>query len=165
MPYAVTHVLVPIVLVDFLRDHVFKMKKRFLPNEYVLLAGLAGILPDIDIPLSLLFFRDISFHHLLTHSIWLPLIFFNGFLISYMYNKKRLYKIFLMLFVGFSIHILLDIFLFGELGLFYPFKMKLYGLNLLPLPNASLVYSSIDAVLLFFWLIHEEIEHKISDYF
>jgi membrane-bound metal-dependent hydrolase YbcI (DUF457 family) len=148
------------------RDHLFKAKRRFLPNHYVLLAGLAGLIPDVDLPISIFLFGSTEAHRLLTHSIWFPLIFFSGFLISYFFVKKRsYYKIFLMLFVGFSIHILLDSTLSGTVCLFCPFNGVMYGLNALPVSNTILVYASIDALLLFFWLIHEELEHKISDYF
>jgi hypothetical protein len=40
-----------------------------------------------------------------------------------------------------------------------------YGLNLIgSLGEWYNIYAAIDAILLFFWLIHEELEHKISDY-
>lgn len=50
MPFAVTHVLVPIILVDFIRDHVLK-KPKLLPNRYVFLAGVAGLVLDTDLPI------------------------------------------------------------------------------------------------------------------
>ena len=160
MPYAVTHALIPIILVDTIRDHVFKTKKSFLPNRYVLFAGIAGMLPDLD-----LLFTP-SLHRTITHSIWFPLIFLFGFLLSYTLQKKKLYKIFLMLFVGFSLHILMDATLLGSVALFSPLDSTQIRLNLLA-PIISLgpdVFPAIDAILLFLWLIHEELEHNISEY-
>jgi len=160
MPYAVTHVLIPIILIDTIRDHVFKMKKKFLPNRYVLLAGIAGMLPDLD----LLFTPYL--HRTITHSIWFPLTFLFGFLISYTLRKEKLYKIFLMLFIGFSLHVLMDAILLGSVAPLFPLDSSEIGLNLLT-PILLLgpdVYAAIDTVLLFLWLIHEELEHNISEY-
>jgi len=122
MPYAVTHALIPIILVDTVRDHVFKMKRSFLPNRYVLLAGIAGMLPDLD----LLFF--------------------------------------LMLFVGFSLHILMDAVLLGSVVPLFPLDSTEIGFNILA-PIEALgpaVFPAIDAILLFVWLIHEELEDNIG---
>jgi len=164
MPYAATHILVAMILVDVLRDHVFKLKRRFLPNKYVLLAGIAGLAPDIDVPIS--FLTGIELHRTFTHSIWIPLIFFSGFLISYYLKKDRIYKIFLMFTIGVSLHIILDMFLLGTVHIFFPFNNTAYGFYLLqPFENMGWnMFSAIDAVLLLGWLVHEELEHKISDY-
>ena len=101
------------------------MKKKFLPNRYVLLAGIAGLLPDID----LLFTSYL--HRTITHSIWFPLIFLFGFLLSYTLQKEKLYKIFLMLFVGFSLHILMDATLLGSVTPLFPLDSTEIGLNIL----------------------------------
>ena len=54
MPQAVTHILVPIILLSIIRDKIVsKNKKAHFPLHYVLIAGLAGGLPDIDILISL----------------------------------------------------------------------------------------------------------------
>ena len=49
MPLAVTHILVPIILMDLLRDHILK-RNKIITNKNVLLAGLGGLFPDIDLP-------------------------------------------------------------------------------------------------------------------
>jgi membrane-bound metal-dependent hydrolase YbcI (DUF457 family) len=166
MPLAVTHVLIPIILVDLVRDHLFKQKRRFLPNKFVLFAGLMGLLPDIDIPISYVLLGSLELHRTLTHSIWFPLAFFALFFYFYFINKKPVYyKIFLMSFIGFSIHIILDFYIFGTVSLLFPLNEEVYGLNIFPITQMYLAYSAIDAVLLFLWLIHEELEHKISDFF
>ena len=48
MPYAVTHVLVAIILAEIIRDYIVKDKKKF-PLHYILIAGIAGLLPDVDV--------------------------------------------------------------------------------------------------------------------
>jgi membrane-bound metal-dependent hydrolase YbcI (DUF457 family) len=161
MPLAVTHILIPVILVDTLRDRIIK-KKNILSNKFVLLAGLAGLLPDIDLPISLILGVDL--HRTITHSIIIPLTFLFLFLVFL--KKEKYSKIFLMFFIGFSFHILLDL-IFGEVYILFPFSFEGYYLNLTHFSNLLMqeLYTMIDAILLFFWLIHEELEHKISDYF
>jgi len=162
MPFAVTHILVPLILVDFVRDHFYK-KKFILPNRYVIFAGLAGLLPDVDMLYPL--FSVPNLHGTITHSIFIPIAFFIGFLISHYLKKKKLYKIFLMLFIGFSIHILLDATFSDSIAFLFPLSFERIGLNLIgPLKEWYSFYAAMDAILLFVWLIHEELEHKISDY-
>jgi len=163
MPFAVTHILVPIIFVDLIRDHFLKIKKQFLPNRYILLAGISGLLPDIDM-LPVLFGMP-NLHGTITHSIVFPIVFLVGFLISYYFKKRRTHKIFLMLFIGFSIHIILDGIFSDHITLFFPFVFDRYGLNLIgPLGSWFDLYAAMDAILLFLWFIHEELEHNISEY-
>jgi len=162
MPFAVTHILIPIILIDLFRDHFLK-NKSILPNRYILFAGLAGLLPDVDMLFPL--FGMPNLHGTVTHSIIFPIAFFILFLISYSFSKKKMSNIFLMLFIGFSIHILLDFSFSDSVVLFFPLNFNRYGLNLIgSLGEWYNIYAAIDAILLFFWLIHEELEHKISDY-
>ena len=51
MPLAVTHVLLTIIMVDLYRDYITKHKGYFTLHT-VFIAGFAGLLPDIDIPLN-----------------------------------------------------------------------------------------------------------------
>ena len=50
MPQSVTHVLISIILLSLFRDYCVKNKKTF-PLHYVLIGGLAGLLPDLDVAL------------------------------------------------------------------------------------------------------------------
>jgi len=162
MPLAVTHILLPIILVDTFRDHFLK-KKKILSNRLILFAGLAGLLPDIDLPISLLLGVDL--HRTITHSIIFPLMFLILAGILYFRKNKVYFKISLMFFIGFSIHLILDI-IFGEVYFLFPFSFEGYYFDLTHLSNVYVqeLYAMLDAVLLFFWLIHEELEHKIKDY-
>jgi membrane-bound metal-dependent hydrolase YbcI (DUF457 family) len=166
MPFAVTHILIPMILVDLIRDHLFKQRKHLLPNKFVLTAGLTGLLPDLDVPISYFLKGNLEFHRTITHSIFFPIGFFCLFLFFYFVRHKPfLWKFFLMCFVGFSLHVILDFYIFGTVSLFFPLTGELYGLNIFPIEKMYLVYSAVDAVLLFLWLVHEELEHKISDFF
>ena len=183
MPYAVTHILIPIILVSIIRD--FYLKKKQKANfhlHYVLIAGLGGVLPDIDIIFS--FFLNIVgidnwyVHRTITHSLLLPLILFALFIVFTPVNKKaricnitrhnlKLSTILLMLSIGVSIHILLDS-LFGELAYFlYPILAQQFGINLvlyLPKGIQDLALPTLDGALLVLWITYLELRHKISDY-
>lgn len=176
MPLAVTHILVPIILLDIFRDHILK-KKGVITNKHILLAGLAGLFPDIDLPVSYLFLGGVNIHRLYTHNIWFPLLFLAVSVFFESINKKRISLYFNMLAFGFLIHLILDSFLEGWISPFFPLSSYAFGLNLIPeliktfFPNlplehfSLLIFSAMDAVLLYFWLIHEQLTHKIKDYF
>jgi len=53
MPNVVTHFVLTAVIIAVIRDFYFKKKyvdnhRQIFPLHYVLIAGLAGILPDFD---------------------------------------------------------------------------------------------------------------------
>lgn len=183
MPQAVTHILVPILLVAIFRDIYLKNKDRKkCPLHYVLFAGLGGVLPDIDIIFSILlnFFGSANWniHKTFTHSLFFPAAFFIIFLCLKNVHAKaricnltrhnlRLGTISLMLAFGTLIHVFLDS-LFGEMAyFFYPFLLQDYGVNLfsyLPLGLQSLAAPTLDGILLVIWIIYLELKHKISDF-
>ncbi len=50
MPQAVTHVLIALIIGSFVRDFYIKKKdKKKFPLHYILILGVAGLLPDIDV--------------------------------------------------------------------------------------------------------------------
>ena len=74
MPWAAFHILSTIILIDLYRDHLIKDPKK-IPLHYVLIGGVAGLLPDIDIPFywlihDLLGFDVPFFHRYLTHTLF-----------------------------------------------------------------------------------------------
>lgn len=173
MPFAVTHVLIPIILVDLVRDHLFKKHRRILPNKYLLLAGIAGLLPDIDILIGwFLYFLNGTevgiIHKLFTHTFVPSLILFVMGIFVYKKSKKRHYwKIFTMVGIGLFTHVFLDMFMGDVLPIYplFPFINTPIMLGILPKTvDASVTLASIDAIILILWLIHEEIEHKISNF-
>jgi len=146
MPLAVTHILVPILLVAIFRDfYLRKLDKKNFPLHYVLIAGIGGALPDIDFIVSLLFkiagATDWYVHRTFTHSLFFPLVFFILFLIILPMHKKvkicnlgkhklKIDLIFLILAFGVVTHIILDSLFGGSAFFFYPFLMRDYGINL-----------------------------------
>lgn len=166
-PYAVTHILVPILLVAIFRDFYLKKEERaHFPLHYVLIAGLGGVLPDIDIPISFILkymgIQNWNIHQAFTHSLALPFAFFVLFLIFSIFGSEakvcnltrhrlRLNIIFLMLGIGALIHIALDA--------SFP-----YFLVIFPTEIRNLIPPTLDGILLVIWIIYLELKHKISDF-
>ncbi|MBU2496847.1 MAG: metal-dependent hydrolase [Nanoarchaeota archaeon] len=174
MPYAVTHILVPIIIVSIIRAY-FVDKNKF-PLHYVLIAGIAGLLPDIDVPIWWILqnfgYTLLEVHRTFSHTLFVPIIFLllafittkthNHFLAK---HKLKLNIIFYMIALGTLIHLLLDSILMGYIMPLYPFNTKLVGLNLIPVTTLGMsIIAGIDAILLVLWLIHEELRHKISSF-
>jgi len=172
MPFAVTHVLFSIIAVDLYRDYVTKHKKYFTLHT-VFIAGLAGLLPDIDIPLGILlnFFGIEFFHRTFTHTPLFGLIFLIPALIYWKLKKHKIAVYFIVICFGVLSHVLLDFLSQSDssfgITLLYPFTFATFNLGLLG--NLSFyqevsLFAAIDAIILLLWLYHEEIKHKISDY-
>ncbi len=165
MAYAVTHILVPIVLLDLLRHYYFGAKK--FPRYLIVVGGIAGMVPDIDIPLgwviAWLTNTAVDIHGLYTHSLFFPIVFVFG-AIYFDYNKKDKWRnICYVMAFGWFMHILLD-WSYGEYkALFWPFFYTSPGL--FPPWQIWHYAAAIDAILLTLWIIHEEIHNHIRDYF
>ena len=167
MPFAVTHILVPLILIALIRDFYLnnRPKKKKFSLHYVLIAGLAGILPDLDVAafwiLNFFGFTLEQVHKTILHSILIPLIFFLLFIllkdnkIEINRYKLKLNIIFLMLAIGSSIHLILDA-LFGKgFAMLYPFYNAPIGIDLigyLPYALQKIAMPSLDAALLIIWL-------------
>lgn len=108
------------ILVDLVRDHLFKEKRRLLHNNYIFLAGIGGILPDIDMFIGwILFFlygMDVTIiHRLFTHTFVFPLILLALGVFAYKKVQRRHYwKILVMLGVGIFLHVFLDMVVLGD---------------------------------------------------
>lgn len=167
MPYAVTHVLLTILLVDFYRDYIAKHKKYFTLHT-LFIAGFAGLLPDIDMPLNwfLGFFGLNIIHGTITHTPLFGLIFLIPAFILWHKKKHKEAMYFFVICFGILFHISLDVLFKGDsygVMLFYPFSAAMFNLNLLGNMSQNAV-AGIDAIILLLWLWHEEIRHKISDF-
>ncbi len=175
MPFAVTHILVPLLLAAIIRD--FLLKKKF-PLHYVLIAGISGILPDLDIlAFWILYFFGFTFeqvHKTILHSLALPILFFLLFILFSKVNisgigkhKLKLNLIFLMIAFGSFTHLVLDV-IFGELITpFWPFSNLSMGINILEYLPKELQWMALpmlDGFLFIIWLIYLEFKHKISDF-
>lgn len=191
MPLAVTHVLVSIVVFEILRDKSKRMQKLF-SSKHVFLVGVASLMPDMDIPiftalnaLGVQIASPID-HRIFFHNVWIPL----GFLLFAAFfafvwpalrgRKNRKYrqhhstefaKVFLLLAAGWLFHLALDAVLTGEVMPLYPISDYLLNWNLIGMfadatgvPQLT-VLVSLDALLLLFWMWHEQFTHRIRDYF
>jgi len=179
MVQAVTHILIPLILASLFRDWFFKGKKKEkFPLHYVLIAGIAGILPDLDIAvyyvLSFFGFTLSQVHRTFSHNLFIPLIFILlGFLFMGFKNKGlgrhhlKLSGIFFAIAFGIIIHLLLDMTVAGFIMPLYPILTYSIGLNLInvfPIAWRNSIIPSIDAILLVLWIIYIEWKHKISDF-
>ncbi len=174
MPYAVTHVILTIVIADIYRDY---FAKRKFPMVYVLIAGIAGLMPDLDIPASglinLLFGANYNFHRIFTHSLLYAMVFFAASTLFFIFGKKE-YSVFrrkvqnravvlffLAMAFGWLMHVSLDCGLSGD-G--YLNLIPSIPLKFCPHPFSSDVLAGFDAAILVLWLIHEQWKHDIKDY-
>jgi len=174
MPYAVAHVILTIVIADIYRDYI--AKKKF-PMIYVFIAGIAGLLPDLDVPASWIFNfafgTEYNFHRVYTHSFVYAITFLLISMI-FLIIRKGEYKIlrwnvpkqaiamfFLALAFGWFMHITLDCALASD-G--YLNLIPSMPLQFCPHPFGNEVLAGFDAIILILWLIHEQWRHKIIDY-
>ncbi|MBI5872247.1 metal-dependent hydrolase [archaeon] len=167
MPLAVTHMLFAIVVADIIRDYILKDKRRF-SLLFVLIAGIGGLLPDLDIAVFWIIslFKQVALsevHRIYTHTLFLPIAFF---ILCLLFRKKRFLKmLFLMLALGSFIHLFLDGILSGLIAPLFPFSSWQLGLNLVPWEMfGGTFYGGLDALILTAWLIHEYLKHNIKDY-
>lgn len=166
MALAVTHIILTIAFLDIFRHYVFGLKK--FPRYLLVIGGIAGLAPDLDIPLSwiitLLTGTSVNLHGLFTHSIFFALVFLLIGLAFYYQKNLKWAKIFYVIAVGWTLHIFLDCF-YGMDST----KLFLWPYQILPLfcPTWDLYQyaHSIDAIILVLWLLHEEISNKIKCYF
>ena len=171
MPLAVTHVLTTIILVDLYRDYVTPHKKYFTMNS-ILLAGIFGLLPDIDV-----FFRfiwtatgtalpNILQHRGITHTLLFVLLFLIPGIFFSLRKQHRIATIFYIAAFGIFWHLTLDFFLSGDssYGIMWLYPFSTMGWKLELASGIPYFSQGLDAAILLLWLWHEEIKHKIVDF-
>jgi len=174
MGYAVTHVILAIVLIDLYRDYL--AKKKF-STWFVLIGGIAGLLPDLDVPLQWLATavvgEAIVLHRIVTHSLFFVGVFLLLAIPFYLHRELEMnffkWKIpfefvaifFTVVAFGWFAHIALDCALAGDFNLTW---FPGYSLGFCPHPFSNDALLGIDAIILLLWLIHEEWAKKIKDY-
>lgn len=173
MPLAVTHVLLTTILVDLYRDYVTKHKRLFtLWTLFV--AGVAGLLPDIDIPVRFVLSNlgvavpDILHHGGLTHTPFFGLMFLIPALVLWSMKKHKLSVMFFVVTFGVLFHTVLDYAIGGgdEAGLMllYPLSEDRIRMGVLLGDEFFASVTAMDALILLAWLFHEERKHKIRDF-
>jgi membrane-bound metal-dependent hydrolase YbcI (DUF457 family) len=167
MPQAVVHVLFTIIVLDLFRDHFLKNKKE-LPLHYIFIGGVAGLLPDIDVPLFWVLHNFMGldvpfFHRIFTHTFLFILVFLAASVICFGFSKK-MSKLFAVITFGVTFHIFLDWFFTGGVAPLYPFSDAAYGLNAFEMMQIPLAAEGLEAIVLLAWLWHEEKLHRISDF-
>ena len=180
MPYATTHILIAIILIELFREYVIKNNKKF-PRYYILVAAIGAVIPDIDI-LAFYFLNFFGFtyeevHRTFMHTLFIPLIslIIGMIFLTYKISNKqlrdrhlKLSTIFFILSAGCLLHLVLDATFYGMIKPFYPLLNFEVGLNLILLFSESirnLVLPTLDGILLLFWLFWLEFKLKIGDYF
>lgn len=166
MPNPTTHIIVPLILADLCRDYIAKRK---FPLFFILVAGIAGLFPDIDIAIAfaLKLFSNIPLsmvHRQFTHTIFIPLMFLAVALL-WRKNKKAL-LLFGAISFGIFTHLILDVLIQGTIMPFYPLNELNIGMNLLDSAgiDGRIFFAVLDGVILAAWLIHEFVKHKIRDF-
>ncbi|MBR9699623.1 metal-dependent hydrolase [Candidatus Woesearchaeota archaeon] len=168
MPYAVTHVLLTIIVIDLYRDYI--AKKGSISLHTVLIGGIAGLLPDIDILADwiLSFFGYGVMHGTITHTPWFALLFLIPGLVFQHRREKKKAMLYYVISFGVFFHLFLDWFLGGgyHLGVMwlYPFSFWTHKIHLLNMFGWNHVPAALDALILILWLWHEEVKHKIKDF-
>lgn len=166
MALAVTHVILTIIILDLFRHYVFGREK--FPRYLLVIGGIAGLFPDIDIPIgwivSLISGTTVNLHRVFTHSIFFVALFLVLGILFHYQNKQKWAKIMYVIAAGWSMHLFLDCIYGGKpiRSFFWP---SLIIPSFCPTWNVYTYATYIDAILLVLWLVHEEIHNKIRDYF
>jgi membrane-bound metal-dependent hydrolase YbcI (DUF457 family) len=177
MPQVVTHILLPLIILSLFKDWYDSKHKKKFSLRYVLIAGIAGVLPDLDIfafwILNFFSYTIEEVHRTIAHSLIIPTAFFILFLVTSPKIQTKVRKLkwkttFLMISIGTFLHIFLDSILNGKVLPLFPFSNLEVGLNLfgyLPQQLLGIAAPSLDGGLMILWLIYLEWKHKISDFF
>lgn len=165
MGFAVTHILVPLVILDVLRHYFFGRKK--FPRYLIVIAGIAGLAPDLDIPLgwlvSILTGTPASYHGMFTHSFFFVALFLAIGLVRQYQHAKSEALIWYVIAFGWFTHLPID-WVYGWCkNFFWPIAGAFPYCVTWEL--STTMGAAIDGVLLTLWLVHEEVSRKVRDWF
>jgi len=179
MTQTATHLIVALVLAQLIRDFWLNKKdKKKFPLYYVLLAGIAGLIPDLDVVAYwVMYFFGFSLeavHRTFSHNLFVPLILIFLGIVSTNWKGRQFFErnfkwnyVFYILAFGVVVHLILDAIIAGFVMPFYPISDFMIGLNLvsfLPAGLQDLLLPSLDAAVLVLWLVYLEFKHKISSF-
>ncbi|HIJ11436.1 TPA: metal-dependent hydrolase [Candidatus Woesearchaeota archaeon] len=165
MALAVTHIIGTILILDLFRHYVFG--KKAFPRYLLVVGGVAGILPDIDIIIGKLVSwmsgTTVNLHGVFSHSLFIPVLFVGiGFFLQYNENMDTA-KWYYVIAAGWFLHIILDCGFNAYSTFLWPLHID--TMRFCPSKLAGIYRSGIDAILLVVWLVHEEVHNKIKEYF
>ena len=172
MPLAVTHVIATIIFLDLYRDYVAK-KKGYFTLHTILIAGIGGLLPDMDVPINWMlnsfgYTSEIMQHGGVTHTPLFAFLFLIPGIYLWKKKKHRHAVYFLVITFGILLHIFLDYLIGGGayegIMWFFPFSLQAWKIHILFALNLYDIPAAIDAIILVLWLWHEEVKHKIADF-
>jgi membrane-bound metal-dependent hydrolase YbcI (DUF457 family) len=175
MPLAVTHVLTSIILVDLYRDYFAKKHKngKYFSLHTILIAGIGGLMPDIDVPLNWVLglfghSSELLQHGGITHTPFFALLFLIPGIVLWKKDKRKLAVYFYVIMFGILLHIFLDYLIGGGayegIMWLFPLSRQAWKIHILSFFNIANIPEAIDAVILVLWLWHEEVKHKIADF-
>jgi hypothetical protein len=162
MPNPVTHIIVPMLIVETYRRYF--AKKKF-SRWYVFIAGFMGGMPDFDLLVALLMTGgfDKSYHRSYTHTLLIPILLTAvGLAMYYFYSNRKLrgngwraaYILLFMTSIGIASHVALDA-LDGLSTWFYPFEWRIH-LPDFQMDQENFRAAILDGVMLFAWLLYDE---------
>lgn len=174
MPAAVTHFIIAMLLVRLFANKILKITETKELRLISFIGGLAGLLPDADF---LVFYIKKIFaltfstsamhisHRMLTHS----LIFALSFLVLALlfYKRNKIFTALLVISLGVTIHIGLDLFTASNMILFYPFSETMSGINLMlgmGYYHGTRLLMSIDALIFVAWVSWLFYKNKLTDF-
>jgi hypothetical protein len=166
MTLPVTHILVPIFIVETYRRYCARKKGKTFSKWWVLIAGFLGGAPDFDILYGwfMLGTLDPIYHRTITHSMFIPLaalvvgaviyFFYRSSVLKYV-GWKVSYSLLFLATIGFSTHVLLDG-ITGFVKWFYPLDFTIVLPGVMNLINTKTRAAILDGVLLLAWLSYDE---------
>lgn len=158
MPLAATHIITTTSLIG--RFFPKNADNHAFSKRLVFWAAFASLLPDIDIPLGWTL-RSLGFvfeHGTVTHTPLFALIILFIAVMFTALQKKHASQVFIVFFIGSTIHLILDYTLGGGakegIAWFYPFSSETYKIHLLFLLPFNNVPEALDAIVLmvFFYI-------------
>jgi len=165
MPFAVTHILSTILLLDIYRK--FSKHKKNFPLSFIYIAGIFSIIPDTDFILYWIINGFTNFnlvHKVYSHTILMPIIILV--FASFMFNINKMWgRLTVLCSFAYLNHIFLDYIFSWPHTYLWPFSMKVYSFNIIPtIFKDWFWWAGLDTAFLILWLLWELKHDRIKDF-